>query len=357
MVVYLFILGYWGAIATILNQNFKNRLKNDSKIYFILAGFSLFFLMASRNISVGTDTIRYLYEFENADFYLNNLIRSSERGYSYFNFFANKLGISFQIYLSIISAIFMIAISKLYYKYSKNILMSYYLHVTIGLFAMSMTGLRQSLAISLTIISFISLMNNKKFLFFLFVFIAYTFHNSAIAFIPVYFLKNLKLNRKSAILIYLLSASLFFVKSWIAGFISIMSPDRYSRYWIMQDSIDINPLVILVALAIPLAAIIFWPKIDTERNLEKESISILFVLSCINFIVYFFALEVMLLERISLYFMAYNTILIPNVIRMIKNKDIRRIGWAACIILPLLQFIISTPGGSFGIGEYKFFWE
>jgi len=313
--------------------------------------------MALRNISVGTDTIRYFYEFENAEFYINNLIRSSEKGYSYFNFFVNKLGISFQIYLSIISAFFIIVISKLYYKYSKNILMSYYLHVTIGLFAMSMTGLRQSLAISFTIIAFINLMKNKKFFFFLFAIVAYTFHNSAITFIPVYLLKNIKLNRKRAIIIYMLSASLFFVKSRIASFIAIITPDRYSRYWLMQDSININPLVILVALAIPLATIIFWPKVDTERNLEKESISILFILSCINFIVYFFALEVMLLERISLYFMVYNTVLIPNVIRMIKNKDIRRIGWVACIILPLLQFIITTPGGSFGIGEYKFFWE
>lgn len=357
MAVYLMVLGYWGAIATILKQTFKNRLKNDSKIYFVLAGFSIFLLMALRNVSVGTDTIRYFYEFENAEFYINNLIRSSEKGYSFFNYLVNKLGISFQIYLSIISAFFIMVISKLYYKYSKNILMSYYLHVTIGLFAMSMTGLRQSLAISFTIIAFINLMKNKKIFFFLFVFVAYTFHNSAVAFIPVYFLKNIRLDRKKAIIIYLLSASLVFMKSWIANLIAIITPDRYSRYWLMQDSIHINPLVILVALAIPLVTIIFWPKADTERKLENESISILFILSCINFIIYFFALEVMLLERISLYFMVYNTVLIPNVIRTIKNKDIRRVGWAACIILPLLQFIITTPGGSLGIGEYKFFWE
>lgn len=351
------MLFYWAIFSVTLRQHFKGRLKHNSKIYFISAGVSLILVMSLKAVTVGTDTIRYLYEYQNAEFYLSKLVRNSERGYSYFNFIVNKMGLSFQVYISIISVFFVATISKLFYKYSNNIMMSYYLHVTVGLFAMSMTGLRQSLAISFTLIAFIHLMKNNRLLFFLFVFIGYTFHNSAVVFVSIYFLRNILLDRKKAIILYVLSVSLFFFRGWIANFIEFITPDRYTRYWFMRDAINVNPLVILVALAIPLAAIIFWPKEDEKSRSEKNIISVLFIISCINFIVYFFALEIILLERISLYFMIYNTVLIPNIISKIRSKNIRRIGWAAAIILPLIQFILTTPGGSLGVGEYNFFWE
>ena len=82
-----------------------------------------------------------------------------------------------------------------------------------------------------------------------------------------------------------------------------------------------------------------------------------FIISCFNFVVYFLATKIVMLERILFYFMIYNSILIPNIIQGIKSKETRMIAKIACIILPLIQFIISTPGGSLGIDNYKFFWE
>jgi hypothetical protein len=358
MIPYMALLAYWGLAAITVQHNGISRIRYNHKIYFIIAGISLFFIMALRDISVGTDTLTYKLEFENASFYLNNLLRISELGYSYFNFTINKIGFSFQAYLAVIAAIVIITISKLYLIYSKNILLSYYLYVTIGLFAMSMSGLRQTLAVALTIYAFIYLMKNKRLIFFVLVGTAYFFHNSAIIFLLVFFLKRFKINKKTGFIFYGISCLVFLAREWITTIVLYIAPDKYLRYMLMADTSYVNPLVIIVSMAIPLACLFFWPKEEKNYNDQyNRAMSMFFIMSCANFVSYFLAMEINLFERISFYLMIYNSILIPNVIQGIKSKEIRMIAKIACVVLPFLQFIIATPGGSLGIDNYKFFWE
>ncbi|WP_064093142.1 EpsG family protein [Rossellomorea aquimaris] len=356
MFIYMTLLSYWAITAIAFNANSRIRLRYNSKLYVLIAGISLFVVMALRDVSVGTDILGYLNEYENGKYYLNNLIRDSELGYSYFNYALGQLGLNFQAYLAIIAAIFVITMSLLYYLYSKNILLSFYLHVTIGIFAMSMSGLRQTIAISLTILAFIYLIKNKKILFFIFVGIAYFFHNSAIVFLLVFFLRKIRINKKTGFIIYGLSCVAFIGRGLFGSLVQQLTPEKYIRY--LDNTAYVNPLLIVVVMALPLACLFFWPKSSNEHNEDYIRVmSISFVLSCINFVVFFLAMEIPLFERISLYFMIYITLLIPNVIQGIKSKNIRVIAMMACIIFPLIQFIISTPGGSMGIDNYKFFWE
>lgn len=356
MFIYLILIAFWGLTAFVINSINNPQIKQTNKLYILIAGVSLFFVMSLRNISVGTDTVRYSNEFKNAKYYLDYLIRESEIGYSYFNYFLNEIGLSFQTYLAIVAIIVISAISFLYYLYSKNVLLSFYLHVTIGLFAMTMTGLRQTIAISLTVYAFIFLMKNKNILFFIFVISAYFFHNSAIVFLLVFFIKRIKVNKITGIWIYGICCLVYVGKGFIASVIQEVMPLKYLRY--STDVAYVNPLLIIVVMIIPLACLLFWPKeIEVGTNKQKNIMSVLFLLSCINFVIYFFALEIMLFERISLFFMVYNTVLIPNIIQGIKSKEIRILAKIACFVFPILQFIISTPGGSMGIDNYKFFWE
>ncbi|KIY20674.1 EpsG family protein [Mesobacillus subterraneus] len=356
MFIYMTLLSYWAITAIAFNANSRIRLRYNSKLYVLIAGISLFIVMALRDVSVGTDILAYMNEYINGKYYLNNLLRGSELGYSYFNYALGQLGLNFQAYLAIIAAIFVITISILYYLYSKNILLSFYLHVTIGLFAMSMSGLRQTIAISLTILAFIYLMKNKKMLFFIFVGIAYFFHNSAIVFLLVFILRKIRINKKIGFIIYGISCLAFIGRGFFGSLVKQHTPDMYITY--LDNTAYVNPLLIVVVMALPLASLFFWPESRNEHNEDYiRVISISFVLSCINFVIYFVAMEIPLIERLSLYFIIYNTLLIPNVIQRIKSKDIRVIAIMVCIIFPLIQFVISTPGGSMGIDNYKFFWE
>lgn len=361
MSVYIVMFLLWGMTAIVTELMMQNKVakkKLSRKMILTIASGTLFLVMALRNVTVGTDTLTYKYEYENAYYYLQTMQRPSELGYTYFNYIINKLGFSFQSYLAIISVFVISAVSILIYRYSKNILLSYYLHVTIGLFAMTMTGLRQTIAVALTIFAFVLLIKNKKLAFFILVGLAYVFHNSAIIFLVVFILRKARINKKTGLIIYGISCFLFVANEWIASIILSFAPAKYLRYIQMSEAPNVNPLVIIVAMAIPLACLIFWPKEEDKSNEEyNRAMSIILIISCINFVIYFFALKINMLERMSLYFMVYNVILIPNIVERIKDKETRMIAKVACVILPLLQFIISTPGTSLGIDKYKFFWQ
>jgi hypothetical protein len=354
MTIYYLLFAYWGIAAIVLNQmSIQNglRLKHNSKVYFYVAGISLLLLMSLRGISVGTDLLGYQWEYE------NGLFRNAEPLFSYFNYVLKELGISFQFYLTIIAVIVITAITLLYYKYSKNILLSYYLHVTIGLFAMSMTGLRQTIAVCLTIFAFVILMKNKKLLFFAFVGVAYFFHNSAIAFLLVYFIKNIRIKKKTGLIVYALSTLAFICKKWIVILVAYVTPVKYLKYLELAD-FSVNPLVIIVSMAIPLACLVFWSdKIWGNNEEQKRVMSTLLIMSIFNMVINIFALNIDMFARLTFYFITYNTVLIPNIIQGIKDSKIRIIAKTACIILPLIQFSMATPGGSLGIDQYIFFWE
>jgi hypothetical protein len=356
LIVYICLLIFWLYFSIILKQTYGPKLKYNNKVYFFIGGVSLFFIMALRKETVGADLLSYKYEFENAEIFLENMLRKTELGYSYFNYWIYSLGVNFQLYISIIAFIVIYAISKLYFKFSNNIILSYYLFVTLGLFAMTMTGLRQTLAVSLTIIAFTFLMKNKKIVFFILVFLACFFHNSAIVFLLVYFIRKIKLTRKQGFVIYGMTCVLYLFREWLFIFITILTPAKYLRRYLEMDP-NVNPLVIIVYMLIPLVCLLFWPKEYNENGNYNRLMSILLTISCFIFFCYFMALEMAMFERLTYYFMIYNTVLIPNIIQGIKEREMQILAKIACVIFPLIQFVISTPGGSLEIDIYKFFWE
>lgn len=357
MTIYYNLFIYWIFACGAIKANMERKglpIKHNSKVYFYIAGLSLYLLMALRDVSVGTDLPSYILEYK------SGIFRTYEPGFSYFNILLNKIGVGTQLYIAITAVIVISAITLLYYRYSKDIALSYYLYVTIGFFAMSMSGIRQSLATCLTIFAFILLMKNKRILFFIFVGGAYLFHNSALVFMLVYFLRKVQIKKKTGFIVFGISIflTLLLFKKWIIIIITYISPNKYLKYLDITENVEINPLVIAVSIVIPLVCLFFWT-IDKQHhsNEYNRAMSSFLVFSCANIIINILALDIKLFRRLIFYFVTYNTVLIPNVIQSIKDKNIRKIAKLACIILPLIHFLISTPGSSLGIDNYKFFWE
>jgi len=353
MAIYLLIFIFWGLISLFVSQTNRISLRQKRNIYLFTAGGSLLFLMGLRDITVGTDLISYYNEFLNPEQFFQ--FRTSERGYSYFNLIFSKLGIGFQLYLFVIASLIVTVISVLYKKFSKNIILSFYLFVTLGLFAMTMSGIRQSLAVTISIIAFMFLMKNKTLLFIFFVILASFFHNSAIIFLLVYFVKNFNMTKSKAILLYFASLASYFVLPIFMPLVINIIPERYLLRYLHLD-VNINPLVIVVYILIPFAVLIIW-KPAIKPNSSDSLISKLLLLSFFSVIIYFFATEIALFERLIYYFMVFTTVLIPNVIMDIKDKSLKIVSIVACILLPLIMFLITTQGGSLGIDNYRFFWK
>ena len=362
MTIYFVILSYFAVLFAILKLNMEKVQKDIKKLYSLLCFVILFLIMGLRAPTVGADIGQYLYKYNNLTPNINSFISEldivsflgNENGFTFLNSILKTLHFNNQQYIMFFSFIFAFSFIFFYYKYSKNIFISILLFITIGNFAMSMTGLRQTLAIVLTLYSFKFIFERKLIKFLVIILMAMSFHFSSIIFLPVYFLYGIILKKRDAILVFCVVLLFLPLNKIIYNYFFIpFIPQQYTIY--MNFSASLNPLVVLVALSINFFPIFFWDNFNSKNDSEKKLVSFLFIGSSLYSIFNILALNLVWINRLSFYFMPFNELLIPLVLYYIKSKETKQILTTAIIMLVILHFVISTPGGTLKIDDYLFF--
>lgn len=361
MGIYLILLVFWFFsyfTVRLVGRGYEIKGVHWKRLYAFMTGGTLFLIMSLRHYTVGSDTVQYLYRYNNVPIKLTkDAFTGSETMFFALSTMFKNLGISYQGYLTIIALIVTITFTVFYYKYSRNMFLSFFLHVTIGLFSVTMSASRQTIAICIILVAFMAMLRNNFFKFAIMVLIASLFHTSAITFLPIYFLKYIKITKRRGVLILLATFSMLFLRIPLANLFQYFVPARYIKYGLVNELNPINPLLIITALSIPTVCLFFWGTVEKSSEKEFKLFSILFTLSCVNALINIIALNSSMIFRITFYFIPFNMVLIPNIIEGIKDKLTKLIALYAAILLPLIQFIMSTPGGTLAIDNYKFFWR
>ena len=358
MVAYYLLISYWTFTHISIISFFKQNKRINWKLFeSLILGLSLFLVMALRNESVGVDTNQYLFRYNYYIYPLDLTIFSyDEWGFHGFAAILSYFNIPDQMYLAIISLIIVVLFTRFYYKYSTDIFYSYFLHLTIGVFALSLSGLSQIIAVGIFLKGFDYIVYNKPIKYVLSILLAATIHNSAIFLLPLYLFRNLRLNKKSGfVLLFSVISVLFFVNP-ILNFSVRFLPTHYANY-ILKGGNNMNPLVIAVAISIPLFYLIFSRKTCEGNDYSNKIYSLFFIMSIFNALFNILSINLSIISRISYYFLPFNMILIPITVKGIKDKGIKYLVLVIISILCLLQFIISTPGGILQIDNYRFFWQ
>lgn len=326
------------------------------KMYLYIVAVILIFFMGLRATSVGCDVIQYLYRYENATELYNIGLSYSEWGFNYISyFFHNILNVDFQVFLFAIAILCVSSISTCVYRYSDNILLSIITYLTVGNFTMNLSGLRQTVAISIVLFSILVAEKKKLVPFFALVMLASVIHNSAVVFFPVYFLWGRRLNRKTGAILLIISVAAIAYRTFLNPLIGILSPERYSIYN-LTEGYAINPLVILVPIVFCVYSL-FFMKQDGGEFSQKDSF--FFIFSCINVFTSMLSLSNNQLGRLGFYFAIGNMIVISSAVQGHKENDYRVAHGIEylIVILCFLYFFISTPGGTLSIDNYLFFWQ
>ena len=337
----------------------RRKWKYFNRNYALFVFVCLLILMGFRHITVGTDTKQYAYlyslssEFINPDKY--------DRGYYLFADFFHRLGLSFYAYNFVVAFILTGALVLFYAIYSKNLAFSSLMFMTIGLLPMYMSGTRQSLAISFVLVAMLWVDKHKGILHVLIacciIWIANTFHASAIiGFVAVAIIAlRIRLSRTSVFLLVCISAASLVYRNYLAAIASIFLPEKYMEYD-LSANYYINPLLIMIAILIPVFCAIFDTTVDRDGKYSCEK-TWMYFFTCANMILTILAPNSMYFSRLAYYFVHVNSILVPNVIVGQKLRNNAIIMYLAIGILCVLFFIISIPGGTLGIDEYIFFWQ
>ena len=185
-----------------LDPSVTHLVKRQRNICFIIIWACLtFFIMVFKDYSVGSDTFGYISIYNNS-IIGDGISWNNEIGYVLINKFFRSLNIPFRIFWGVYSFFIISIFSWFIFKHSIDMMISVCGYMALGLFPMSMSGIRQMLCVGLFLIAiqqyidFVSdpKRNPKKIVILLLLFIiGSTIHSSMIFLLPVLLLCNIKL--------------------------------------------------------------------------------------------------------------------------------------------------------------------
>lgn len=300
---------------------FTKQPKNSVKIFlFLMMVLSTSLIAGLRAPNVGTDTQAYIEDFYN----INSTKGSSYRMEPLF-ILLNK--VAYFIYPHHFTMLFLsslITVSLFFYvysKYSTNFILSILLFFTTYIYYASFNGVRQYIAVAITFLSLIFIYDKKPIKFLITILIASGFHTTALVFLPMYllyiFIKNLNTTKLAVMTFIVVILSLNILN--FMNYIELIFPD-YSGYIsnITDSSGGIQNIIISFSLLIFSAYILLFTNSNVSK---KDSFTIIMM-------VFYFGLSLSALNvtsnlalRIGWYFTVFIPLLVPNLIKYIKDKS------------------------------------
>lgn len=344
------------SIFTILFIYVAIKGEKKEKIVAVVGVVFLFLVAALRDKTVGMDTPGYVNHYKllaSLDFgalkeyIMNNPDKYKDPTFYYTGWIFGRIFSNPQWWLAAIALLYSVSVGKLIYKDSKQVAISLVMLVSLGFFSFSLTGLRQTIAMSILILSYPFLKQRRFIPFALLVFIATRYHLSAIAFFAVYPIANKKLGIYHVIIAVVSLVVFYAFREWLLEFLnSVLQEERFEGY----TSGNASQLT-MSGFAIQTACFLFALYYYKRMIAEDERYLVLYNLSFIGWVFQLFSSFIAEFFRISMMFSIFNIILIANAASMEKESRSRSILQMVVIIIFALYMI--KDGGI----NYKFFWQ
>lgn len=361
MSTYIFVIIASITIGIAIADN-KRRVKiiglgrkplNNRRVYCIFFALIIILIIGLRSPTVGPDTYGYYMSYQldsvTIQSFLVNYSAYLRAGIS--NFFSDKntvlfhlifsifnhIGLSFNACLVVLATAYVAPIFYFILRDSENVWKSCYWFLVFS-FSIALSGVRITLSIGLTTISYICIIKRKRVLSVLFFILAVMIHLSAVIFFVAFFLTKIKIEKRSVY--YLIPA---FIVAPLFG--RIISP-AVLRLTYYRDSIVLSwNLSVYLFFSITTILLIWFSE---NRNTEFLKMMIMgtFVCGLINYGAF---------GNMHRYFTQYMCVCLPGLLKN-YNKSTKT-------IVELLYFFVGIYifFRTFSIGNrlvpYKFFWQ
>lgn len=283
-------------------------------IFFIL----FLILLSLRSDLIGVDLANYRFYFNRMSILsFIEVIRYSIKGEFLFFLLVKIILLlfknNFQIFLMIVALLSIVPIFKMYYQKSNNAILTIALFITVAPFSLFFSGLRQAIALGISVFAF-RFVENKKFVKYLFlVLIAYFFHRSAIFCLPIYFLYHSKITKKWLYFIVPLMLTIFIFNEQIFTFLLSFN-FLYEGRIVSTGAYSILILLVLFSIY----CFVFPSKLEITNEFIGLRNILLF-----SVIIQMFAPLHSTVMRINYYYLLYIPILIPKVKELCDRKNKR----------------------------------
>jgi hypothetical protein len=208
------------------------------------------------------------------------------------------------------------------------------------------SAMRQSLAISIFIFSLNFLCERKTIRYLICACLASTVHFSAIVLIPLCLISlfNWKISRASAICIFILYSSIYFVGKLFKNSLVFLIKTYLSKYefYLKGTGVEIGTGIGVIFLSVMFALILYYARLQDNEN------AILFKIAMLSFIIMPFGLILMMIGRIGMYFNIATVAVYPIIFKNLKNQYVK-----TGILILLICFTMLSFYGFFESGIWK----
>lgn len=330
-----------------LKQNNKN-----GKIYFILLSSMVLCLYAGlRGHNLQPDIPTYVKSYEKyAEYSFNEIIalysmETRDPSYYFTAWLFSRFFTDVQWWLAAVGAFFVLAMLFVIYKESENPLLSILMFLSLGSFEFALSGLRQSIALSIIVLSYLFIKNRKPVKFIISVLIASLFHFSAILFLIAYPLARVKLGLWHVIVAIVLLVLFIGFQSSVRTFLENFLVDSQYQDYVSRD-VTLNFSGFIIQICIFIFNLVYYKK-TVAKN--KDAL-ILYNLVFIGLLLQLYSSMIAEFFRLSYYFSFANFLLVPLAISSESDDKIKDV---LKLVIGLL-FVVYIFWS--GIPKYEFFW-
>lgn len=317
--------------------------------FWAIVSFSLLVFFVGMRSGYG-DTPAYISGF-NAFSVDTNLLEifksdSDQKGYDCLLFLFKKyISTDYTVFFMALAIFQGLSIAKLFCKYSCNFFMSVFLFMASTSFVWMMNGVRQFLAASIILFFFDYVVERKFWKFLIVLLVAFLVHESAIVWLPVYFIVAFKpWSFKIWACVAATLVVVFVLDQYTAFFDdSALEDMEYMSTMLNYDNGQddgVNPIRVLIA-AVP-AGIAFLGKKKTAE-VDDPLINICINLSLVSVGVYAVGVVTsgIMVGRVPIYFLALNYVLLPWLLKNVLTGKSKTVITILCYVFYLIYFVYS----------------
>jgi len=346
----------------------KTKIATGTKMYLFFTFLQLALIGGLRGVSVGTDTWNY----EN---YFNMTLDASfsyllgmrmENGFVFLYALIGRLGGNYSVALFVTNGIVVGGFIILIKNHSVNVVFSVFLLITLGYFQASFNGVRHFMA-TVFLLNSLGYINSKKPIkFAIMILLASLFHRVAIIFLLLYFIRFIRWEKTTFIIFFVVVAISFIFFDLFVN-IGVLIWPAFSFY---LDTVFFQPntgwlkaVTYTLMLGMLLMIVCFMPrrgKLITssgKKYLLGRKNNIYFTIAMIVLACLILSYRVMMMiDRVALFFSPLFIVLIPNFLRLIKNRGDRNILTSVFVVVCILHYIIIMQTGWHNSVPWVPFW-
>ena len=318
----------------------------------LVTSFLSLFLVSALRLNVGTDYSSYERIYRRME---NGWASYYEYGFRYLSKLLIALGLNVQWLLAISAFITLLCVYIVAIRFSRNSALTIFLFSTMAFYFSSMNGVRQYIAIGISLMGFwlfVYLKNKYKIILPTFLAImAVQFHRTSLIMIPIYLFVVRRFNTVTYAVLFVLFSTLILFRGQMTDIMLKIYPSFVNKPQYL-NVISFSEILTLTAVLSLLS--IIWMLKKGYMSLENIIDRVVLNLVYVSFVMHTVLIWVPLIQRLSIYVDIGYIVIIPYIISKIETRKYRIVAITLIAIAYLIYLWTSIVlHGSYDVLPYQ----